>query len=231
MVIRINWYSREGPRCRIADQVDRFAPFASFYRYATAYGTCWLRVIFAQCTVACCSQVIFPGAVPISGVTDNYITVVFCHVLASDYSISVRVSALLASGSFNTVVCCGGLAWECYSTLFFSDILTPCCYSIAVFSGILSSLHASSINCIDLCLFQKCSLIYSLLVICKKRCIVRIVMSVDWITPGVSWIIYKQNAWPVEASSQYRIHYSNLQSFITTLLSGYADFISYSLRC
>jgi len=52
----------------------------------------------------------FSGAVPISGVTDHYITVVFCDVLASDYSISVSVSALLASGSFNTVVCCGGLA-------------------------------------------------------------------------------------------------------------------------
>ena len=173
----------------------------------------------------------FSGAVAISGVTDHYITVVFCDVLASDYSISVSVSALLASGSFNTVVCCGGLAWECCSTLFFSDILTPCCYSIAVFGGILPSVHASSKNLIYLCLFQKCSLIYSLLAIFKKGCIVCIVMSVNWITPGVSWIIYKQNAWLVEASSQYHIHYSNLQSFISTLLSGYADFISYSFRC
>lgn len=35
----------------------------------------------------------FSGAVLISGVTDHYITVVFCNVLASYYSISVRVSA------------------------------------------------------------------------------------------------------------------------------------------
>jgi len=169
----------------------------------------------------------FSGAVPISGVTDHYITVQVCDVLASDYSLWVIVSALLASGSFNTVVHCAVLAWECCS----SDILTPCCYSISVFSGILSSVHASSINFIHLLLFQKCALIYSLLAICKKQCIVCIVMSVDWITPGVSWIAYKQNAWPMEASSQYHIHYSNLQSFITTLLSGYADFIPYSLRC
>lgn len=59
MVIRINWYSREGPGCRIAGQVGRFVPFASFYRYTTAYGTCWLGVIFAQCTEACCSHVFF----------------------------------------------------------------------------------------------------------------------------------------------------------------------------
>jgi len=59
MVIRINWYSREGPGCRIAGKVGCFVPFTSFYRYATAYGTCWLGVIFAQCTVACCSHVLF----------------------------------------------------------------------------------------------------------------------------------------------------------------------------
>jgi len=48
--------------------------------------------------------------VQFSGVTDHYITVVFCDVLASDYSVSVTVSALLASSSLNTVVCCGVLA-------------------------------------------------------------------------------------------------------------------------
>jgi len=93
MVIRINWYSREGLGCRIAGEVGRFVPFTSFYRYTTAYGTCWLGVIFAQCTVACCSYIFFSGAVLISGVTDHYITVVFCGVLASDYSISVTGSA------------------------------------------------------------------------------------------------------------------------------------------
>ena len=52
----------------------------------------------------------FSGALLISGVTNHYITVVFCDVLASDYSVLVTVSALLTSGSFNTVVCCGVLA-------------------------------------------------------------------------------------------------------------------------
>lgn len=179
MVIRINWYSREGPGCRIAGQVGRFVPFASFYRYKTAYGTCRLGVIFAHCTVACCSQVFFSGAVLIIGVTVRYITVVFCDVLISDYSVSVTDSVLLASGSFNTVVCCEVLALECCSTVLFSDILTPCCYSIAVFSGMLSSLRASSVNFVGLLLFQECLLIYSLLAICKKQCVVCTVMSVD----------------------------------------------------
>jgi hypothetical protein len=125
---------------------------------------------------------------------------------------------LLASGNFYTIVCSGVMAWECCSTVLFSDILAACCYGIAASSGILFSVHASSMNFIGLLLFQKCSFIYSLLIICKMKCIVCIVMSVDWIIPGMGWIIYKQNAWPMETSSQYHIYYSNLHSFIITLL-------------
>ena len=112
MVIKINWYSGEGPDCRIAGQVGRFVPFASFYRYTTAYGTCWLGVIFAQCTVACCSHVFFSGTVLFSGVIDpcHYITVLFCDVMAADFFYLCN-SALLVSGSFNTVVCSAVACW------------------------------------------------------------------------------------------------------------------------
>jgi hypothetical protein len=53
---------------------------------------------------------LFSGTVLISGVIDHYITVVFCNVVGADYSISVTVSTLLASGNFYTIVCSGVMA-------------------------------------------------------------------------------------------------------------------------
>lgn len=169
MVIRISWYSGEGPVCRIVSQVDHFCSARFFL---SIHNSIWHLLARGHSRKVCSGVLVlcYFDVVVFSGVISPCpcITVVFSDVLNAAYSVSVIISTFFASGCFIPVVRCGVLTPECCSPGLFSGVLAVCCHRIAVFSGILSAVYSSTVNFAGFLLFQRYLLDYSPFAVCKK---------------------------------------------------------------